>query len=255
MLRSSLSRLARTTELRWYLRNKMMRMQLVQYAIDALSARTYVEIGVDEGASFCAVRAPRKIGVDPVAPRPAVALELSKPGVSYSAVTSDAFFAHEAPRVLDQGADVVFVDGLHTYDQTYRDVQNALKVLNSGGVILVHDCLPTSEDEARVAPSYEEAGRLNGPSWNGCWTGDGWKSIVAVRSGHDGANACVLDCDHGVGLVYQGGEPPPLRLTLAEIDALDYTALTADPQRLLGLCAPDQLRSVLRSARSRRQPS
>jgi hypothetical protein len=256
MLRSSLSSLVRSTPLRWYLRNKIMRMQLVQHAIDALAARTYLEIGVDEGESFCAVRVPRKTGVDPVPPKPRVAVEITSPGVQYFAMTSDEFFASDArDAALAGGVDVVFVDGLHTYGQTYRDVRNSLKVLNPGGVILVHDCLPASEEEARVAATYEEAGRLNGPSWNGLWTGDGWKAIVAVRSGHDGADACVLDCDHGVGLVYHGGGRPPLRLSLEEIDALDYAALAADPQRLLGLSAPARLQSVLRTMQSRRRPS
>jgi hypothetical protein len=256
MLRSTLGNIARATPLRWYLSGLMNRMQLIQYAIDTLQARTYLEIGVDAGQCFCAVRAPMKIGVDPVAPKPAVAIELGKPAVSYFAETSDDFFARDADRVLTAGVDVAFIDGLHTYGQTFRDITNTLRFLTPGGVILVHDCLPISADEARVAETYEEAGRLNGPEWNGMWTGDAWKSIVAVRSGHAAAaQAWVLDCDHGVGVVVAANGGPPLRLALSEIEALDFADLRTDRERLLGLEPPHRLRSVVRQALGERRAS
>ncbi len=245
MLKPFLSRLVRATPLRWYLPNKVTRMQLIQHAIDTLSARTYLEIGVDEGQTFSIVRAPIKVGVDPIAPRPAVVIEITRPGSTYFATTSDEFFERHAPQVLASGVDVVFIDGLHTYGQTYRDVQNALRILNPGGVILVHDCLPASAAEARVAPTYDEAWRLNGPDWSGLWTSDGWKAIVAVRSGHQPGQACVLNCDHGVGVVHNGGGPAPLALTLPEIDALEYDTLAAAPEKLLGLTLPAQFRTIL----------
>jgi hypothetical protein len=244
------SRLVRRTPLRWYIANQLTRMQLIQYAIDTLGARTYLEIGVDDGLPFSVVRAPIKIGVDPIPARPLVTAELQRPGSSYFAMTSDEFFERHAPQVLAGGVDVAFVDGLHTYDQAYRDVRHALRYLNPGGVVLVHDCLPADAQEACVANSYDEARRILGPTWNGLWTGDAWKTIVAIRSGHTAAHACVLDCDHGVGVVYNGPGLAPLSYSLAEIEALDYAALRAAPQQLLGLARPAQLRTIL----SRLQP-
>jgi Methyltransferase domain len=113
------------------------------------------------------VRVARTIGVDPIAPRPNLEAELKRPNAQYFATTSNEFFERHAAEQLALGVDVVFIDALRTYDQTRRDVRNALKVLRPGGVILVHDCLPTSAQEAVVAPSYEEAWRINGPGWNG----------------------------------------------------------------------------------------
>lgn len=254
MLRHALSHLARTDPLRWHLANKLTRMQLIQYALDGLAARTYLEIGVDEGQTFCAVRVPSKIGVDPVPPHPAVAAEIQQPGARYFATTSDEFFARDAPSVLAAGVDVVFVDGLHTYDQTFRDISHALPYLTPGGLILVHDCLPVSEAEARPAPTYDEARRLNGPGWNGLWTGDGWKAMVAVRAGLAPGRGWVLNCDHGVGVVYRATGGRQLALTAAEIDRLDYRALIEAPAHLLGLSAPDRLRAVVAALRRERQP-
>jgi hypothetical protein len=243
-----LSRLIRATPVRWYLPN-VNRVHLIQHAIDSLSAGTYLEIGVERGQTFSVVRVARKIGVDPIAPHPNVEAALERPGAQYFATTSDDFFERHAAEQLPLGVDVVFIDGLHTFDQTYRDVRNALKVLRPGGVILVHDCLPTSAQEAVVAPSYEEARRINGP---GPWTGDGWKAIVAVRAGHLPAHACVLNCDQGVGIVCKGPRRPPLSVSLEEIDALDYDALAANPEKWLGLCRPAQLQAILRELRKTR---
>ena len=61
-------------------------------------------------------------------------------GTLYFKVTSDEFFARRAPRLAPFG--VVFVDGLHTHEQAYRDVVNALAHLDDGGAVVVHDCSP-----------------------------------------------------------------------------------------------------------------
>ena len=54
---------------------------------------------------------------DPVPAAPLVIAEQTKPGVRYFALTSDQFFEKVAPEVLAGGVDVVFIDGLHTYQQ------------------------------------------------------------------------------------------------------------------------------------------
>jgi hypothetical protein len=91
MLKTLLSRLIRATPARWYLPN-VYRMHLIQHAIDTLSAGTYLEIGVEEGHTFSVVGVARKIGVDPIAPRPNVEAALRRPGAQYFATTSDEFF-------------------------------------------------------------------------------------------------------------------------------------------------------------------
>ena len=78
-------------------------------------------------------------------------------------------------------------------------------------------------------------------------------SIVAVRSGHAGAQAGVPHCDHGVGVVVAANGRPPLGLALAKIKALDFAELRADPRLLLGVEPPVRLRSVLRQALEERR--
>ncbi len=228
-------------------------MELVQRAIDGLGAQSYLEIGVDQGECFSTVRAAMKVGVDPVPPRPAVVREIARPGASYFAMTSDAFFANEAPQVLAGGVDVALIDGLHTYAQAYRDITNVLGHLNSGGLILVHDCFPATAAQAWPAESHEQAWAHNGPDWDGYWTGDTWKAMVAVRSWHADCDARVLHCDFGVGLIHRAPNQSGLRHTPESITALTYADLAADPQFLIGLCAPARFRTVLRElAKARR---
>lgn len=227
-------------------------MEVIQQALDTLSALRYLEVGVSDGVCFSRVSVPTKVGVDPITPTPLVTAEIRRPGASYFALTSDQFFHSEAPRALQDGVDVVFIDGLHTFDQAYRDCVNALRYLAPEGLLLVHDCLPISEAEARVAASYDEALLLNGPNWKSDWTGDVWKAIVTLRARHPDLDTRVLDCDHGVAVAYRGPNQAALSLSDEQIHAMTYADLAADPARLLGLCRPHYLLVALKQLAARR---
>lgn len=246
MHRRVLIDLLRPTGLLWLVRNRVTRVEVIQHCVDALRARTYLEIGVAEGSCFCSVTAPMKVGVDPIAPANAVTVEMESPGVSYYATTSDDFFRTLAPRVLAEGADVVFIDGLHTFSQAYRDCSNALRYLSPSGVILLHDCLPANQVQALVADSYQEAAKLADPSWNGEWTGDVWKAIVALRANHREFETHVLSCDRGIGFVRRGKNRCSLSGSTMSIGKMTYADLMADADRLLGLRLPVYLAWAMR---------
>ena len=76
----------------------------------------YLEIGCANNDLFDAVMAGRKVGVDPLR------------GGTHR-LTSDVFFAGCGGEPFD----VVFIDGLHLYDQVRRDLDGALGVLKPGG--------------------------------------------------------------------------------------------------------------------------
>lgn len=238
---------------RWQFPDWMSRRSAIQCAIDALGARTYLEIGVDQGQIFTAIEAEQKIGVDPVAQAPAVARISGDHGVWYYQMASDEFFAGVAPTRLADGIDVAFVDGLHTWQQAYRDCLNALEYLSPGGVILVHDCLPRNASEARVAGSIEEARRLNGPNWDGNWTGDVWKTIVMLRAAHSDLQVDVLNTDHGVGILRRGRNGASLGLDRAGVEQLRFDDLQRDAVGLLGLRTPASLWKMLAELRAGRR--
>jgi hypothetical protein len=246
-VRPYLGKLVRRMPLRWHIPNCLNQIEVIQYVINYLGGQRYVEIGVAYGMCFCALTVPEKIGVDPISPSPAVILETSKLGVRYFAMPSDDFFKQCAPLVLAGGVDVVFIDGLHTAAQAYRDCINSLKYLNRGGLILLHDCFPSSELQARVAESIEDAANLNGS-----WTGDVWKAILRLRTQHPDLQTCVIHCDYGIGLVYRAQNNSKLSLTVAQIDSMTYADLARDPRRLLGLHKPIHLMEVLKKLKSER---
>jgi len=116
MLRSVVGTIIRRSALRWDIPNKVTRIEVIQQAISRLRCRKYLEIGVRDGECFCSLTVAEKIGVDPVAPQPAVLAEMRKPGVQYFSLTSDDFFQQAATQVLADGVDVVFIDGLLSAD-------------------------------------------------------------------------------------------------------------------------------------------
>ena len=98
-------------------------------------------------------------------------------------MTSDEFFSQNV-----ETFDVVFVDGLHEYDQVRRDVQNSLEVLNPGGVIVMHDCLPTTY-AAHANPPQQAA-----------WNGDVWRLVFELKERSD-IDVRVVSIDHGCGII------------------------------------------------------
>jgi hypothetical protein len=114
--------------------------QVIAGTIEALDRPVYVEIGVQSGATIrdvAAAGAAEVHGVDVVN-----YAELMPPGSIFWHMDSDRFF-----REYDGAApDVIFIDGLHTYEQARRDYVNACKVLAEGGVIFLHDTCPGAEE-------------------------------------------------------------------------------------------------------------
>jgi hypothetical protein len=223
----------------------MDRIEVTRRALQALGNGTYLEIGVDTGMSFIPTRATRKWGVDPGLKltgrrrfKYAVFTALGLKEERLFPVTSDEFFSTQKSRLAKYGVDVSLVDGLHTYDQTLRDARNVLEYLHPKGVIVLHDCNPTTEIMAAPASSMEEMIARKLPDWDGAWNGDVWKVIVHARSLWNDVNAFVLDCDFGVGIITRG--QPSVRLPYSEtdIERMDYQFLDANRKELLGLEPP-----------------
>lgn len=225
------------------------RWHVTQAVIAYLKARTYLEIGVAQGAHLVRVCAPVKMGVDPAAPAANVQLEIERGAAKYFQMTSDDFFRNPPPALQSDGIDVAFIDGLHTWAQALADAENCLKYLNPLGVILFHDCNPTSEMIATPAASWDAAARMNLPGWTGLWTGDVWKAIADLRSTRKDLRVCVLDCDFGIGVLQRGGsdETPPLSLSRETITAFTYRDLEKNRQAILDLRPPQALMARLRS--------
>ncbi len=135
---------------------------------DRLRPRTYLEIGVETGATLSMARgAEIAVGVDP-ADYP-LEHELG-PGARVIRLESDEFFARHSQRELfgERPVDFAFIDGMHLFEYALRDFVNTERWCAPGSTIVLHDCLPILP----VAAERERKTRF--------WVGDTWKAVVAV---------------------------------------------------------------------------
>ena len=146
------------------------RWDLIQNIIDKKRYDNYLEIGCDKDQSFSKIKVKNKIGVDPVS------------GGNIRS-TSDQFFSSNTSKF-----DIIFIDGLHHYEQVIKDVNNSLQILNDNGFILLHDCLPRSIAHQAI------------PRYRGSWNGDVWKALVELRTRSD-LDTYTCQIDFGVGIV------------------------------------------------------
>jgi hypothetical protein len=235
----------------FYLSKDRHRIRAVQQALDGRVAPVYLEIGVSHGFAFRHIAAGEKIAVDPEFKLSARSRRLAAAkarATHYFEMTSDAFFANETALLERCAIDVALIDGLHTYEQVVRDVENTLRYLRDDGVIVLHDCNPASASIGCPATSYADF-RAQNHWWEGLWSGDVWKAIVHLRSTRHDLRIAVLDCDFGVGIIRKGVAESPLSYSAEEIEALNYADLAAGRDRLLNLKPPAYLDEFLASER------
>lgn len=225
------------------------RIRAVQRALAGRSNPVYLEIGVSRGQAFQRITADVKIAVDPafkLSERTRELADAKGRDTRYFETTSDAFFANETALLERHLVDVALIDGLHTYEQVVRDVENTVRYLKDDGVIFLHDCNPPFELAGRRADSWEEfTAQQKGPLVIGIWNGDVWKAIVQLRSTRPDLVVGVLKCDQGVGFVRKGTPESTLPYSVEEVEALTYADLKADRKRLLNLKPPRYLGEFL----------
>ena len=234
---------------------------IIQKFIDELDAKVYLEIGYFHGGNFVNIQCAVMYTCDPEprGTRKYLKHKLSNVGkckTKLFAVTSDDFFRSQNSLLAKTPLDVVYVDGLHTFEQSLRDVINAFKFLSPGGVVFVDDCNPRDAAIAMPAISLDEAkekvaqanenGRIT-DKWSGEWCGDVWKTIAQLRN-YDCLNVTVLDTHTGLGVVTlkpgaefiePHGAPPEL------LKNDPYEMLAGNRKTILDLQPVESLQAVL----------
>ena len=170
---------------------KIFRWDLIQFLIDKYEYSSYLEIGCDKDQSFSKIEISHKVGVDPIS------------GGTIRK-TSDNFFKTNKKKF-----DIIFIDGLHHYEQVIKDINNAIDILNDNGHILVHDCLPRTIAHQAI------------PRYRGSWNGDVWKAIVELRTKK---NLEVFTCeiDFGVGIIQKKNNSKLLELKINNFKNLKF---------------------------------
>lgn len=158
------------------------RTEIINALFESYDFQSYLEIGVCIPAhNFDLINASIKESVDP------------NQGEVYTYnITSDDFFKNY---VGNKNYDVVFIDGLHTEEQVYKDVYNSIKHLCKDGFIVLHDCNPATEFLARSYDEFKEVG--------GDWNGTVYKAFIRLKSELKDWSCFVVDEDFGCGIITQ----------------------------------------------------
>lgn len=105
-------------------------------------------------------------------------------------VTSDEFFASCK---IGMKFDLVFLDGLHTWDQTYKDFCNALLHTHDRSIIIIDDIWP--DDVFSCHRDYQKAVDLRLSQCGAhrtAWHGDTYKVIPMIRTFHPTIDYCTI---------------------------------------------------------------
>lgn len=134
---------------------------------------SYLEIGVENGLTLEAVKIENKTGVDP---HPQFIRTFFTYATKSKVMESDQFFESNQAEF-----EIIYLDGLHTFEQTYRDFINSLKVISNDGFIIVDDTVPIDEYSAlpNQLEAYE-ARRIGTNSLETSWHGDVFKLISVI---------------------------------------------------------------------------
>ena len=153
------------------------RIEVLQHLVDSKKYKTYLEIGCDKNQVFDKIIVENKEGVDP-----------NRGGTVRK--TSDDFFAND-----NRTWDLIFIDGLHAYEQVTRDVENAIARLNINGTIVIHDMLPVRESQATLVPTEKY------------WLGDVWRLAFDLIERSD-IKFNIFTFDFGCGIITKDSQTP-----------------------------------------------
>jgi hypothetical protein len=141
-----------------------------------IKAQRYLEIGVHTGKTFHALDFAQMDAVDPdFLFDPA---DHTRTGRRYFPVTSDAFFCNPPDA---KPYDLIFLDGLHTFEQTFRDFCASQALAHAQTVWLIDDTVPndifSAIPDQQQALELRAAHGLTSPGWNG----DVFKTVFALH--------------------------------------------------------------------------
>jgi hypothetical protein len=186
----------------------MLRSDVLNYLINKRNLKSYLEIGTrNKQDNFNLINIENKICIDPDINAEADFIQ-----------TSDEFFESNT-----RTFDLIFIDGLHKSFQVEKDIRNSLKCLNKDGIIVLHDCNPTS---------YEM--QIRDVDVIGEWTGDVWKAFVKFRI-VSGFLTYVVDTDYGCGVIDTKFTQDQLQIVNLPYEQMSYFDLEENRKFLLNL--------------------
>ena len=85
--------------------------------------------------------------------------------------------------------DIILIDPFHEYGASYRDLRAAFDLIDDGGMLVVHDCLPP--DAAFATPGFVPGG----------WCGVTYKAYIDFVCARRDLDYRTVDIDYGCGII------------------------------------------------------
>lgn len=183
-------------------RQRVRRWQVLQTLLDMFERPRYLEICVFKGTTFHQLSAMRKVAVDPRFNFDWEAERRERgAGTEYLQVTSDVYFGSIVDP--DERFDVIYLDGLHTFEQTLRDLTNALSHLADGGVIVVDDVKPSSFHASLPDQAHFRKLREYVNDKRGQWMGDVYKLVWFIDTFYPSLSYATISNNHGQAVIWR----------------------------------------------------
>lgn len=210
----------------------MKRFTIINNLIKEFGYKSYLEIGTCK-RSMCFnkinIHDNMKVCVDP-----------DPKAKADHVLTSDEYFEQYATKF-----DIIFIDGMHEYQQVNKDIKNALSVLNDTGVIIIHDCNPLTKE---AATPWNELDINSSRDINFTWNGDVYKAFIDYRHNHNTNQylTFTIDSDHGCGIIFKIPNSNENKLNNIDMSTLSYETFSKDRDNLLRLVSPKQFKSLIK---------
>ena len=192
----------------------LQRAEVINYFIKRCGYQRYLEIGVASGTTFNAVEAAYKVAVDPHFQTKPESLQ----GESFE-LSSDRFFDEH----LTATFDIVFIDGLHTFEQALRDFTRAMGRVPRSGLILLDDCNPGDYLASLKDHSLCASGKRQMHAPDADWMGDVYRTILFIREYFDNVSFSYIKNTAGIVAVwFQPRAIVPWFQTVEQIARCEY---------------------------------
>ncbi|MBN1325336.1 MAG: glycosyltransferase [Alphaproteobacteria bacterium] len=184
--------------------NPISRTYIINKLIFDNNLCSYLEIGVSNPyANFLSISCEKKVSVDPCLECeyfPKETIEGFKPFITHQ-TTSDSFFKNN-----HESFDIVFIDGDHSFKQSLKDLNNALKIIPVGGFVILHDAMPNDYDCTQIINFNNKLP----------YNGEVWKTVIsAISAAGKNLQIGTFPYDFGVTVIKKLSNKVP------EIKALD----------------------------------
>ena len=188
----------------------MRRWEIINRLIEKYNYKSYLEIGTQYGDCFKEIKCEHKVCVDPCKVFDQLTYEM----------TSDDYFKQYSDKF-----DIIFIDGLHTEEQTIKDITNSLVILNDNGTIVAHDCLP---DTTEATAMY--------------YCGTSYMAPIWYRTNITNVAIQVVDTDTGCAIIRSGKNELYTKVSYEQ--AKDFSYFTANKQELVNVVTVDQFNNI-----------